>query len=186
MWVCVKKTDVTTFVILNVFISNCYLITNFFLSNCKWLKLLLFCKTCKHLLPNTVKNIARNRLFVSSQDLEKLVHAFITSRVDYCNGLLTGLPKKTIRQLQLIQNAADRILTRNRKSEHITPVLGSLHCLQLHLGLILKYLYSFINLSMAYIADMLNKYKPYRPPRSLGSSHLEIPRVHTKQGESLL
>ncbi len=53
-----------------------------------------------------LKNIARIRCFVSSQDLEKLVHAFITSRVDYCNGLLTGLPKKTIRQLQLIQNTA--------------------------------------------------------------------------------
>ncbi|KAI2645280.1 RNA-directed DNA polymerase from mobile element jockey [Labeo rohita] len=71
-----------------------------------------------------LKNIARIRCFVSSQDLEKLVHAFITSRVDYCNGLLTGLPKKTIRQLQLIQNAATRILTRTRKSEHITPVLS--------------------------------------------------------------
>ncbi len=76
-----------------------------------------------------LKNIARIRCFVSSQDLEKLVHAFITSRVDYCNGLLTGLPKKTIRQLQLIQNAAARILTRTRKSEHITPVLRSLHWL---------------------------------------------------------
>uniref|UniRef100_A0A672KWI2 Reverse transcriptase domain-containing protein n=1 Tax=Sinocyclocheilus grahami TaxID=75366 RepID=A0A672KWI2_SINGR len=40
-----------------------------------------------------LKNIARIRGFVSSQDLEKLVHAFITSRVDYCNGLLTGLHK---------------------------------------------------------------------------------------------
>ncbi len=67
-----------------------------------------------------LKNIARIRCFVSSQDLEKLVHAFIASRVDYCNGLLTGLPKKTIRQLQLIQNAAARILTRTRKYEHIT------------------------------------------------------------------
>ncbi len=76
-----------------------------------------------------LKNIARIRSFVSSQDLEKLVHAFITSRVDYCNGLLTGLPKKTIRQLQLIQNTAARILTRTRKYEHITPVLRSLHWL---------------------------------------------------------
>ncbi len=71
-------------------------------------------------------NIARIRNLVSSQDLEKLVHAFITSRVDYCNGLL---PKKTIIQLQLIQNAATRILTRTRKSEHSTPVLRSLHWL---------------------------------------------------------
>ncbi len=58
-----------------------------------------------------LKNIAIISFFVSSQDLEKLDHAFITSRVDYCNGLLTGFPKKTIRQLQLIQNAAARILT---------------------------------------------------------------------------
>ncbi len=64
-----------------------------------------------------LKNIAKIWCFVFSQDLEKLVHVFITSRVDYCTGLLTGLPKKTIRHLQLIQNAAARILTRTRKSE---------------------------------------------------------------------
>ncbi len=34
------------------------------------------------------------------------------------------------------------------------------------------------------IADMLTEYKPNRPLRSLGSSQLEIPRVHTKQGVS--
>ncbi len=73
-----------------------------------------------------LKNIAIIRCFVSSQDLEKLVHAFIISRVDYCNSLL---PKKTIRQLQLIQKAAARILTRTRKYDHSTPVLRSLHWL---------------------------------------------------------
>ncbi len=31
---------------------------------------------------------------------------------------------------------------------------------------------------------MLTEYKPNRPLRSLGSSQLEISRVHTKQGES--
>lgn len=40
-----------------------------------------------------LKNVARLRL-MSAKDLEKLVHAFITSRLDYCNGLLAGLPKK--------------------------------------------------------------------------------------------
>ncbi len=87
-----------------------------------------------------LKNIARIRCFVSSQDSDKLVHAFITSRVDYCNGLL---PK-----LQLIQNAAARILTRTRKSELITPVLSPYTGFQLHLGSILKYFYSSISHSM--------------------------------------
>ncbi len=135
-----------------------------------------------------LKNIARIRSFVCSQDLDKLVHAFITSRVDCCNGLLNGLPKKTVRQLQLIQNAAARILTRTRKSEHITPVLRSLHWLPVTFRIDFKVLllvYKPLNgLRPKYIADMLTEYKPNRPFRSVGSSQLEIPRVHTKQGES--
>ncbi len=50
-----------------------------------------------------LKNISRIMGFMSQQDLEKLAHAFIFSRLDYCNSVFTGLP---IRQLQLIQNAA--------------------------------------------------------------------------------
>ncbi len=129
-----------------------------------------------------LKNIARIGYFVSSQDLEKRVHAFITSRVDYCNGLL---PKKTVRQLQLIQNAAARILTRTRTSEHITPVLRSLHWLPVTFRIDFKVLlvvYKSLNgLGPKYIVDMLTKYKPNR---ALLLSQLDIPRVHTKQGES--
>ncbi len=128
-----------------------------------------------------LKNIARIRCFVSSQDLEKLVHAFITSRVDYCNGLLTGLPKKTIRQLQLIQNAAATILTRTRKSEHITPVLRSLHWLPVTFRIDFKVLllvYKSLNgLGPKYIADMLTEYKSNRPLRSL-----EIKSVRNTKG----
>ncbi len=97
-----------------------------------------------------LKNIARIRWFVSSQDLEKLVHAFITSRVDYCNGLLTGLPKKTIKQLQLIQNAAARILTRTR--------IFFLYFCDFKVFLLV---YKSLNgLGPKYIADTLIEYKP--------------------------
>ena len=69
-----------------------------------------------------LKNISRVKGFMSQTDQEKLIHAFISSRLEYCNGLLTGLPQKSIKQLQLIQNAAARVLTRTK---HITPVLKS-------------------------------------------------------------
>ena len=71
------------------------------------------------------------RPFLTQQDAEKLVLAFITSRLDnalHCNALFTGLPKN-IKKLELIQNSAARLLTETKKREHITPVLAKLHWL---------------------------------------------------------
>ena len=68
-----------------------------------------------------LKNIARIKGILSKADLERLIHAFISSRLDYCNGLLTGLTKQAVRQLQYIQNAAARVLTKTRKYDHISP-----------------------------------------------------------------
>ncbi len=64
-----------------------------------------------------------NMLTVS--DAEKLVHAFMTSRLDNCNALLGGCPASSINKLQIVQYAAARVLTRSRKYDHITPILQS-------------------------------------------------------------
>uniref|UniRef100_A0A3P9B9X9 Granzyme B(G,H) n=1 Tax=Maylandia zebra TaxID=106582 RepID=A0A3P9B9X9_9CICH len=76
-----------------------------------------------------LRSISKIRNILSQSDAEKLVHAFITSRLDYCNSLLSGCPKTSLKSLQLIQNAAARVLTGTRKREHISPVLASLHWL---------------------------------------------------------
>ncbi len=60
---------------------------------------------------------------LSVSDAEKLVHAFMTFRLDYCNALLGGCPASSINKLQIVQNAAARVLTRSRKYDHITPIL---------------------------------------------------------------
>ncbi len=52
---------------------------------------------------------------LSVSDAEKLVHAFMTSRLDYCNVLLGGCPASSINKLQIVQNAAARVLTRYKK-----------------------------------------------------------------------
>ncbi len=82
-------------------------------------------------------------------------------------------------------------MTRTRISEHITPVLRSLQWLPVTFRIDFKVLLlinkSLNGLGPKYIADTLTEYKSNRPLRSLGSSQLEIPRVHTKQkGSSLL
>ncbi len=53
----------------------------------------------------------------------------MTSRLDYCNALLGGCSLRLINKLQMVQNAAARVLTRTRKYEHISPVLSTLHWL---------------------------------------------------------
>ena len=76
-----------------------------------------------------LRNIAKIKSFLSYSDLEKVIHAFIYSRLDYCNSLYSGLNKKNISRLQLVQNSAARLLTNTRRRDHITPVLASLHWL---------------------------------------------------------
>jgi len=61
-----------------------------------------------------------------------LVHAFISSRLDYCNSLLVGAADRVIRKLQGVQNAASRLITGTRKYDHIIPILRDLHWLPVH------------------------------------------------------
>uniref|UniRef100_A0A3B1JMG1 Reverse transcriptase domain-containing protein n=1 Tax=Astyanax mexicanus TaxID=7994 RepID=A0A3B1JMG1_ASTMX len=76
-----------------------------------------------------LRNIAKLKPFLSFSDLEKVIHAFISSQIDYCNSLYIGINQSLLHHLQLVQNAACRLLTRTKKREHITPVLASLHWL---------------------------------------------------------
>ncbi len=83
---------------------------------------------------------------LSVSDAEKLVHAFMTSRLDYCNALLGGCPASSKNKLQIVQNAAARVFTRSRKYDHITPILQSLHWLPI------KFRISYKILLLAYKA----------------------------------
>ena len=47
-----------------------------------------------------------NRKYLSRESTEMLVHAFITSRVAYCNSLLYGLPNYQLNKLERVLNAA--------------------------------------------------------------------------------
>ena len=67
----------------------------------------------KNGLPSFTKAKIRNCL--SQDNAETLVHAFMSSKSDFCNALLYGLPQSVINRLQYVQNCAARLVTRTRK-----------------------------------------------------------------------
>ena len=68
--------------------------------------------------------IRRIKKYFSRDSLLTLnIHPYIASRLDYCNGLLYGLPKSQIVKLQRVQNAAARLVLNLRKSLHFSHAL---------------------------------------------------------------
>nr|XP_033938439.1 uncharacterized protein LOC117446386 [Pseudochaenichthys georgianus] len=128
-----------------------------------------------------LRNIAKIRHILPQNDAEKLVHAFVTSRLDYCNSLLSGSNKKSIKSLQLIQNAAARVLTRVRKRDHITPVLAALHWLPIEHRIEFKILllaYKALNgQAPSYLKELIIPYCPTRALRSKNAGLLVVPRI---------
>ena len=81
-------------------------------------------------------------------------------------GLLYGSPSSEMQKLQRLQNAAARLITRTKKSDHITPVLINLHWLPIKHRVIFKlllYTYKALHgLTPDYLANLLTFYKPVR------------------------
>ena len=79
----------------------------------------VLCRSCFFQL----RRLRSIRHSVTSEVLHTLVHAFICSRLDYCNSALFGSPKFLLDRLQSVLNAAARLLLRIPKFEHISGAI---------------------------------------------------------------
>ncbi|KAJ8401317.1 hypothetical protein AAFF_G00385480, partial [Aldrovandia affinis] len=82
-------------------------------------------RTCRF----SLHKIWRIRPFLTQEATQLLVQALVMSRPDDCDSLLAGLPACAIKPLQLVQNAAARLVFNQLKFTHVTPLLSSLHWL---------------------------------------------------------
>ena len=127
-------------------------------------------KLCQ-LFHYSLRNIGHVRNLIEDETCKMLVHSLITSRMDYCYSLLYGLPKNSIARLQLLQNKSARILTKSKKSDHITPVLQSLHWLPVEKRIAFKIGCHCFKCNHGTAPDFLTSLvSTYNPNRTLRSS----------------
>ncbi len=93
--------------------------------------------------------LSKAKTFLSFKHFEKVIQAFILSRLDYCNSLYFRIRQTTISRLQLVQNAAAQLLSGVKKSILLifyAHYIGLLFVLEW----IFKFCSLFINLEMVW------------------------------------
>ena len=74
------------------------------------------CRTSFHQL----RQLSVIRSSLSMKTCTALVHAFVTSRLDYCNSLLSGINKELLNRLESVLRSAARLVMRKRKFDPIS------------------------------------------------------------------
>ena len=117
--------------------------------------------------------------FLSEHAAQLLVQALVISRIDYCNSVLAGLPACTFKPLQMIQNAAARLVFNQPKTAHVTPLLISLHWLPVAARIKFKTLTlaykTATKTAPAYLNSLIQVYTPSRSLRSANERPLVPP-----------
>ena len=126
-----------------------------------------------------MRNLGFIRKYLTRAASEKIVHALISSRLDFGNVLLYNLSQTKLAKLQKLQNAAARIVTLTKKHTHITPILKSLHWLPIEQRIKFKILLSVFHCVQDSAPQCnlssVNAYNRVRTLRSADSGLLSVP-----------
>ena len=70
-------------------------------------------------------NIQKVRRYLTQYAAQLILQALVMSKLDYCNATLTGLPACVVRPLQIIQNAAARLVFLSAKEDTYNASAGN-------------------------------------------------------------
>ena len=119
----------------------------------------------------------RIRRYLSQDCLVTVIHAFVISRLDYCNSLMYDLPQCQISKSQRVQNAAARIAFNLSRFCEITPALRQLHWLPvvkpIQFKILLLTFKAIYGLSPPYISELITV-KPKSTHGPLRSSQTTV------------
>ena len=97
-------------------------------------------------------DLRRIRHTLDLETASAIATSLVHSKLDYCNTLYLSFPQNQISHLQLLQNSLAHAVNETPKTEHITSILKSLHCL------ILEECIHYNIISLTY--DFLHTFQP--------------------------
>ena len=89
---------------------------------CHWIHLFTF-------IIFHIRDIRRIRHLLPLSAVTALANSLVSSKLDYCNSLYSGISQSNLNKLQRIQNSLACVITNTSKYQHITPTLKKLHWL---------------------------------------------------------
>ena len=137
-----------------------------------------------------LRNLYRIRKFLDIKTLQNIVRTLILSKSDYCNSLLYGIDKKQLNRLQVLQNRCARLIFRQPRRSHATPLLRSLHWLPIPERIQFKVLClcfkAFHQKSPHYLSSYFQLYRTTYTLRSDSTITFSVPRSKKQLGDRAL
>ena len=134
-----------------------------------------------------IRGLRHIRPLLDQKTANTIACSIVSSRLDYCNSLLSGTSAKNIRKLQTVQNSLARVVTGAKRRDHIKPALKTLHWLpiseRIHYKVALITHKVIVTQKPKYLADIVSVYRPTRDLRSSSQQRLSGNVSMTKAGE---
>ena len=134
-----------------------------------------------------IRNLNRIRKYLDVDTCHNIVRALILSRLDYCNSLMNGIDRKDLARLQVLQNKCARLILKQPKRSHASPLLQSLHWLPVAQRIQYKSIvqtYKSFNLSLpGYISVFFQIHSTAYALRSSSVTSFVVPRSNKKAGD---
>ena len=136
-----------------------------------------------------IRDLRRLRRCLPAAVTKTIATSLVSSKLDYCNSILSNIPNREINKVQSVQNCLARVVTLSPRFRSVTPLLKSLHWLPVQFTIkhkICTITYKVIHSCQPVGLYLHNLLKPLNKTRNLRSSdddQLVVPRVSSKMGE---
>ena len=133
-----------------------------------------------------IRDLRRIRHHLDLDSPKLLANALVSSRLDYCNSILSGIAKTDLTKLQRVLNCLARVVTKSPPFTRSVPLLRSLHWLpvkyRVHFKICLLTYKALHEEQPVYLSSLIAISLPSRSLRSNRGITLSIPRIKTNTG----